>query len=729
MKNIFYSFIVVFALFLTGCADAGKDQTVNSNALVILDASASTASVGGEVKQYIWKQISGSHVTLTDTHSKETTFTAPTVTTKTRLVFVLTTVEYGGYPHRYMSRDYINIIVDKTLDETDTIAPELILLGDANVTIYQNSNYVDAGAQAFDDKDGNITSNIELNNSVDTSILGTYTVTYNVKDAAGNQSETLIRTVHVVLPPDENAPTITLNGDSTLYLTVGQPYMELGAEADDDRDGNITEQIIIDMSQVNTNTSGKYLVTYNVTDAAGNNAVEVKRTIIVEENQIENIIVSGKITDTNGSAILGAIVTIDGKTTTTDSNGSYTIANVRKSERIKVNCMHSNYLDNSRILTPSNRNILDLKLATPNVKLNFISSEGVKLSDNGASLELPENAYVDENGNNYIGNIHVMMSYNPIKTFVGNETIPGNFEAYDENKTFIIQSYGFMSVQLSDDNGNKLNLNSNKTATLIFPKVKTTTSPSSLPLWYYNKEQGYWIEDGNVELVDLSYIGKVHHFTSWFPAPYTTKTATLKICVEDENGLPMNMVQVNLTQQSKSPYGWLVGSYTDENGIATWENVPADVNLSLYAFSWLKTELGGYEISYSNDYPDNLKLVDKETRDITDCLVIPKLNPDTRPRKKIYVSGTYTQATNCESPYTYEPISYGIISIYDTSNWDIVGQGYTNYNGTFNVSFNGIISSTHNYFAGTRYSGGNSFVVDSTKNQYNLGNIMLPLCY
>ncbi|MFT5964316.1 MAG: hypothetical protein ACI9L6_001051, partial [Flavobacterium sp.] len=54
------------------------------------------------------------------------------------------------------------------------------------------------------------------------------------------------------------------------------------ATALDSYDGDITTSIII-VNSVNTAVSGKYTVTYNVSDAGGNAAVEVTRTVNVTE--------------------------------------------------------------------------------------------------------------------------------------------------------------------------------------------------------------------------------------------------------------------------------------------------------------------------------------------------------------------------------------------------------------------------------------------------------------
>lgn len=83
----------------------------------------------------------------------------------------------------------------------DTTPPIITLLGTSTVTIDQGSTYADAGATALDDTDGDITSRIIAANNVNTSVVGTYTVTYDVVDNAGNNAVKVTRTVNVNAPP------------------------------------------------------------------------------------------------------------------------------------------------------------------------------------------------------------------------------------------------------------------------------------------------------------------------------------------------------------------------------------------------------------------------------------------------------------------------------------------------------------------------------------------------
>ena len=79
----------------------------------------------------------------------------------------------------------------------DTTAPVITILGSNPVTVEAGSTYIDTGATACDDVDGDITGDIIVVNSVDTSVAGIYTVTYNVSDSAGNDADEVVRTVNV----------------------------------------------------------------------------------------------------------------------------------------------------------------------------------------------------------------------------------------------------------------------------------------------------------------------------------------------------------------------------------------------------------------------------------------------------------------------------------------------------------------------------------------------------
>ncbi len=173
--------------------------------------------------------------------------------------------------------DDVSLVLTSSI--VDTTAPVITLLGDDTVTVEVGSVYTDAGATAIDNYDGDITSSIVTVNPVDTNAIGTYIVTYNVSDVSGNAALEVTRTVNVV---DTTLPVITLLGDNPATIEAGDTYTDAGATATDSYDGDITSSIVT-VSTVNTAIVGVYTVAYNVSDASGNAAVEVTRTVNVED--------------------------------------------------------------------------------------------------------------------------------------------------------------------------------------------------------------------------------------------------------------------------------------------------------------------------------------------------------------------------------------------------------------------------------------------------------------
>ncbi|UPW19543.1 DUF5011 domain-containing protein [Agarivorans sp. TSD2052] len=172
----------------------------------------------------------------------------------------------------------------------DTEAPVITLLGDATINLTNGTAFVDPGYNVSDNVDADITVTVG-GDTVDTGADGAYVITYNATDAAGNEAVEVTRTINVS-SVDEIAPVITLNGGSTISFVIGSTYVDPGATAADNVDGDVTADIIVDDSTVDTSTLGSYQVTYNVVDAAGNDAAEVTRTVNVIE-AASTIVVNG----------------------------------------------------------------------------------------------------------------------------------------------------------------------------------------------------------------------------------------------------------------------------------------------------------------------------------------------------------------------------------------------------------------------------------------------------
>ena len=187
----------------------------------------------------------------------------------------------------------------RVVNVNETTPPVITLSGENPQVIEMGNPYMEPGATATDNVDGDITANIVIDASaVDTTVPGSYMVTYNVDDVAGNSATEQIRVVNV---NEASPPVITLSGENPQVIEMGNPYMESGATATDNVDGDITANIVIDASAVDTTVPGSYMVTYNVDDVAGNSATEQIRvvnvillTAITESMEVQDIVVLTK---------------------------------------------------------------------------------------------------------------------------------------------------------------------------------------------------------------------------------------------------------------------------------------------------------------------------------------------------------------------------------------------------------------------------------------------------
>lgn len=108
---------------------------------------------------------------------------------------------------------------------------------------------------------------------------GVKTVRVKFKDSAGNENSPGIPDTIIL---DTIVPVITLNGDSTVNLFVGDDYKELGATIEDANISN--DALVIGGDLADTSTANTFQITYDAEDLAGNGAVQVIRTVVVSNN-------------------------------------------------------------------------------------------------------------------------------------------------------------------------------------------------------------------------------------------------------------------------------------------------------------------------------------------------------------------------------------------------------------------------------------------------------------
>ena len=153
----------------------------------------------------------------------------------------------------------------------------LVLNGDVDLVIKQNSIYEEAGFQAYDNHQNDYSDKVTISGEVNPNIAGEYTITYTFNN--------LIRTRSVLVVADDSQITyLILNGSSTMFLKVGETYHEPGFTVIDNLETDLTNKVTVNGS-VNTSIAGTYKLVYSVTNKSGQTITE-ERTVIVTNSNV-----------------------------------------------------------------------------------------------------------------------------------------------------------------------------------------------------------------------------------------------------------------------------------------------------------------------------------------------------------------------------------------------------------------------------------------------------------
>jgi hypothetical protein len=192
---------------------SGNAATPVTRTVTVVDATAPTVAFGTNGNATYAKTRSTT-VTISDAHTgvnasslkymwntSTTTPTEASFTTTFTNGGTLTTPAgvTGSYYLWILAKDNAgNTTITRTnVFNLDNTKPVITLNGSSTVNIAINSTYTDAGAIANDTPEGVITSKIVVTSTVNPSVGGSYTVTYNVSDTAGNAAVSVTRTVIV----------------------------------------------------------------------------------------------------------------------------------------------------------------------------------------------------------------------------------------------------------------------------------------------------------------------------------------------------------------------------------------------------------------------------------------------------------------------------------------------------------------------------------------------------
>ncbi len=363
----------------------------------------------------------------------------------------------GTYHIYYDSTDTAGnnaIQVNRTVTVSDTTPPVITLIGENPQTIEQGAGYTELNATTNDG------SPVTINSANFTDLVGTYHIYYDSTDTAGNNAIQVNRTVNVV---DTTPPVITLNGTNPQIIEQGAGYTELNATTNDGSPVTINSANFTDLV-------GTYHIYYDSTDTAGNNAIQVNRTVNVVDTTPPVITLNGEnpqtiergagYTELNATTNDGSPVTID-SANFTDLVGTYHIyydsTDTAGNNAIQVN-RTVNVVDTTPpVITLNGENPQTIEQGAGYTELNATTNDGSPVTIDSANFTDLVGTYhiyydsTDTAGNNAI---QVNRTVNVV------DTTPPVITLNGENPQTIEQGAGYTELNATTNDGSPVTINS-----------------------------------------------------------------------------------------------------------------------------------------------------------------------------------------------------------------------------------------------------------------------------
>lgn len=130
---------------------------------------------------------------------------------------------------------------------------------------------------------GSLAANQICEINVDIVANGRETGALTGTSSALNSNQGSSGTSTATITVDEMAPVITLNGDATINLSIGDTFTDPGATAVDDVDGSVAVYIL-GPAYIDTSTPRHFTLTYTARDRAGNRGSATRTVNVIDPN-------------------------------------------------------------------------------------------------------------------------------------------------------------------------------------------------------------------------------------------------------------------------------------------------------------------------------------------------------------------------------------------------------------------------------------------------------------
>lgn len=296
----------------------------------------------------------------------------------------------------------------------------------------------------------------------------------------------------------------------------------------------------------------------------------------------------GRIVDEDKMPIDGVLIRAGNTNATTDVFGVFSIKDANAFENFAyITAKKSGYIDGSRSLVPSTTEVNQVEIMLLKEDVTATISSGVSSEvnlGNGTSVTFDGN-FTTTNSADYSGDVKVVLKHLSPDNNDMTVMMPGMLYAQNSSGNPVaLETYGMVAVELFSSGDEPLQLAENSAAQIKIPLASNVTNPpATIPLWNFDDEKGYWIEEGEATLGGNFYVGNVGHFSFWnydFPYP----SVYLCITLQDTNGNLLPYTALDLYSELLNVTGTY--GYTNNAGVECGL-IPADEEIAVSVYSSL----------------------------------------------------------------------------------------------------------------------------------------------
>ena len=421
-------------------------------------------------------------------------------------------------------------------------------------------------------------------------VLSSGLVTAEVNDGT---NESVLQTFEIDVTPVNDSPILSEIGEQvvksgdtfTHQINVTDPddsanNSELNFTLTSAPEGMSIDQTGLVTYQADGSETTSYVVTVNVSDGGEDGSLPstasftldeqyfLNITAVIKNYYTEEVIVNATASLTNGNAI------VDEAVSNQDGIVSFSVQDLDMTSQMSIVSDADGFAEMGIGLNENQINLANNILLQPvHAKIPFDGTEEAQLSvEDTVLVEIPANSLIRADGTLATGTVNAELTV--INPAIDINFMPGDMITKNDNgEVKPIESFGAITVTFKDANGLDLNLIENAQAKINIPAVGELEP--TVPLYYFDENTGFWVEEGEAELVSNSqgnfYTGMVSHFTTW-NADRIYDTVFVSGCIEDEEQNRISGAQVN--SQGRDYIG-SSSAVKDEDGVFL---IPAKIN-------------------------------------------------------------------------------------------------------------------------------------------------------